>query len=197
MFWYRILSDKNQWYADFPYIEVGGKAQPYPGFNQLNNTYNSKQLQNFQIPSPGGGFWNDDISNGRGAEVNYFGSNLDLKFDGGWRISNTFLFDGGWIPTNALVNDGNPQTLTAFIAGLSSITGILTPAQVQAHYANGGAVPGNKSVITQQVWQGRKKATKRHDGISLGPEEFCRKNLSLRGIFSPYNEQEDLAVVRP
>src|SRR5580692_2211447 len=86
MFWYRNLSDKNQWYADFPYIEVNGKAQPYPGFNQLNNTYNSKQLQNFQIPSPSGGFWNDDISNGRGAQMNYFGSNLDLKLDGGWRI---------------------------------------------------------------------------------------------------------------
>ncbi len=108
MFWYRILSDKNQWYADFPYIVVNGKPEAYPGFDQRNHTYNSKQLQNFQIPSPGGGFWNDDISNGRGAQLNYFGSNLDLKLDGGWRIYNTFLFDGGWIPTNALVNNGNP-----------------------------------------------------------------------------------------
>src|SRR5882672_394560 len=98
MFWYRNLSDKNQWYADFPYVVVNGKAQPYPGFNQLNHTYNSKQLQNFQIPSPGGTFWNDDISNGRGAQLNYFGSNLDLKLGGGWTIYNTFLFDGGWIP---------------------------------------------------------------------------------------------------
>src|SRR5258708_10356425 len=157
MFWYRILSDKNQWYADFPYIVQNGNPQAYPGFDQRNHTYNRKQLQNFQIPSPGGGFWNDDISNGRGAELNYFGSNLDLKLDGGWRISNTFLFDGGWIPTNALVNDGNPQTLTAFIAGLSSITGILTPAQVQAHYANGGGRPGQTSVVTEQAWQGPHK----------------------------------------
>ncbi len=52
MFWYRVLSDKNQWVADFPYIVSNGKAEPYPGFNQLNNTYNSKQLQNFLIPSP-------------------------------------------------------------------------------------------------------------------------------------------------
>ena len=97
---------------------MNGKAEPYPGFNQLNNTYNSKQLQNFQIPSPGGGFWNDDISNGRGAQLNYLGSNLNLKLDGGWKIYNTFLFDGGYIPTNALVNNGNPQSLALSSPGI-------------------------------------------------------------------------------
>jgi hypothetical protein len=186
----RILSDKNQWYADFPYIEVNGKAQPYPGFNQLNNTYNSKQLQNFQIPSPGGGFWNDDISNGRGAQLNYFGSNLDLKLDGGWRISNTFLFDGGWIPTNALVNNGNPQTLAAFIAGLSTITGVLTPAQVQAHYLNGGAVPLSTSVITEQVWQVRKKLTNVTDEFRLAKELFDGNTLTA-GLYAAHYTDND------
>src|SRR5258708_20745227 len=181
MFWYRILSDKNQWYADFPYIVQNGNPQAYPGFDQRNHTYNSKQLQNFQIPSPGGGFWNDDISNGRGADVDYCGSKLDLKLGGGWRISNTFLFDGGWIPTNALVNDGNPQTLTAFIAGLSSITGILTPAQVQAHYANGGAVPGNTSVITEQVWQVRQESPNTTAEIRLGQENFLAHTPPFSG----------------
>jgi outer membrane receptor protein involved in Fe transport len=190
MFWYRILSDKNQWYADFPYIEVNGKAQPYPGFNQLNNTYNSKQLQNFQIPSPGGGFWNDDISNGRGAQLNYFGSNLDLKLGGGWQIYNTFLFDGGWIPTNALVNNGNPQTLSAFIAGLSTITGVLTPAQVQAHYLDGGAVPLNTSVITEQVWQVRKKLTNVTDEFRLAKELFDGNTLTL-GVYAAHYTDND------
>lgn len=190
MFWYRNLSDKNQWYADFPYIEVNGKAQPYPGFNQLNSTYNSKQLQNFQIPSPGGGFWNDDISNGRGAALNYFGSNLDLKLDGGWKISNTFLFDGGWIPTNALVNNGNPQALGAFIAGLSTITGVLTPAEVQAHYNNGGAVPLDTSVITEQVWQVRKKLTNVTDEFRLAKEVFDGNTLTLGVYLAHYTDND-------
>ena len=68
----RTLNDKNLWVADFPYQVVNGNPQPYPGFNQLNNTYNSKQLQNFLIPSPSGGFENDDISNGRGAQLQLF-----------------------------------------------------------------------------------------------------------------------------
>ena len=194
MFWYRILSDKNQWYADFPYIVVNGKAEPYPGFNQLNNTYNSKQLQNFQIPSPGGGFWNDDISNGRGAQLNYLGSNLNLKLDGGWTIYNTFLFDGGWIPTNALVNNGNPQSLSAFIAGDSNITGVLTPAQVQAHYLNGGAVPLSTSVITEQVWQVRKKLTNFTDEFRLAKELFDGNTLTFGCLCSPLHGQRRVVV---
>jgi outer membrane receptor protein involved in Fe transport len=190
MFWYRNLSDKNQWYADFPYIVVNGKAEPYPGFNQLNSTYNSKQLQNFQIPSPGGGFWNDDISNGRGAQLNYFGSNLDLKFGDGWKISNTFLFDGGWIPTNALVNNGNPQALGDFIAGLSTITGVLTPAQVQAHYLNGGAVPLDTSVITEQVWQVRKKITNVTDEFRLAKEVFAGNTLTAGLYVAHYTDND-------
>ena len=30
MFWYRVLQDKNQWVADFPYIVVNGDPKPYP-----------------------------------------------------------------------------------------------------------------------------------------------------------------------
>jgi len=105
-------------------------------FNQLNNTYNSKQLQNFLIPSPAGGFENDDISNGRGAAMNYFGSELHMSFGNGWSISNNFLFDGGYMNTQALVNNGNPQTLTSFIGALT-LPAPLTTAAVTASYANG------------------------------------------------------------
>ncbi|HEV7612349.1 MAG TPA: TonB-dependent receptor plug domain-containing protein [Steroidobacteraceae bacterium] len=189
MFWYRNLSDKNQWYADFPYIEVNGKAEPYPGFNQLNHTYNSKQLQNFQIPSPGGGFWNDDISNGRGAQLNYFGSNLDLKFGGGWRISNTFLFDGGWIPTNALVNDGNPVALSTFLGNLT-LPAPLTAGAIQAHYLNGGAVPLDTSVITEQVWQVRKKLTNVTDEFRLAKELLDGNTLTLGVYLAHYTDND-------
>ncbi len=191
MFWYRILSDKNQWYADFPYIEANGKAQPYPGFNQLNSTYNSKQLQNFLIPSPGGGFWNDDISNGRGAQLNYFGSNLNLELSGGWKIFNTFLFDGGWIPTNALVNNGNPQSLTSFIGALT-LPAALSPAAVvaNAHYADGQPVNPNQSVISEQVWQVRKKLTSVTDEFRLAKELFDGNTLTLGVYLAHYTDND-------
>jgi outer membrane receptor protein involved in Fe transport len=189
MFWYRNLNDKNQWYADFPYIVVNGKAQPYPGFNQLNNTYNSKQLQNFLIPSPSGGFWNDDISNGRGAQMNYFGSNLDLKFGDGWRISNTFLFDGGYIPTNALVNNGNPSALSAYL-GTLTLPAPLTAGAVQAHYANGAPVPLDTSVITEQVWQVRKKLMNLTDEFRVSKEVFDGNTLTLGAYAAHYTDND-------
>ena len=189
MFWYRGLSDKNQWVADFPYIVSNGKVAAYPGFDQRNNTYNSKQLQNFLIPSPGGGFENDDISNGRGSDLQYFGSNLNLKFDNGWSISNSFLFDGGYMNTQALVNNGNPQTLSAFIGGLSLPTG-LSPAAVQARYANGLAVDPNQSVITEQVWLVRKKLTNVTDEFRLAKELGFGNTLTF-GVYAAHYTDND------
>jgi outer membrane receptor protein involved in Fe transport len=189
MFWYRRLSDKNQWVADFPYTVSNGKVSAYPGFDQRNSTYNSKQLENFLIPSPGGGFENDDISNGRGAELNYFGSSLDLKFGNGWSISNSFLFDGGYVNTQALVNNGNPKTLSAFIAGLT-LPGALSPAAVQAHYANGLPVDPTQSVITEQVWLVRKKLTNVTDEFRLAKEVFDGNTLTL-GVYAAHYTDND------
>jgi outer membrane receptor protein involved in Fe transport len=198
MFWYRMLQDKNQWVADFPYQVVNGSPQPYPGFNQLNNTYNSKQLQNFLIPSPAGGFENDDISNGRGAALNYFGSEMHLKFDNGWSISNNFLFDGGYVNTQALVNNGNPQSLSSFITALGQCTGTGCTPQVptalvpsiQASYANGAAVNPNQSVITEQVWFVRKKIMNLTDEFRLSMDLFSGNTLTA-GIYAAYYTDND------
>ncbi len=182
MFWYRNLSDKNQWVADFPYIVSNGKVEAYPGFNQLNSTYNSKQLENFLVPSPYGGFESDDISNGRGAQLNYFGSSLDEKLDNGFSITNSFLFDGGYVNTQALVNNGNPQTLSSFIASLTLPTA-LTASAVQAHYADGQAVDPSQSVITEQVWAVRKKITNVTDEFRLA-KDFGNGDTLTAGIYA-------------
>jgi outer membrane receptor protein involved in Fe transport len=189
MFWYRNLSDKNLWVADFPYVVSNGKVSAYPGFNQLNNTYNSKQLQNFLVPSPGGGFENDDISNGRGSALQYFGSDLKEKLSNGWSISNTFLFDGGYMNTQALVNNGNPQTLSAFIAGLT-LPSALSPAAVGAHYANGLPVDPTQSVITEQVWLVRKKLTNITDEFRLA-EDFGNGNTLTFGLYAAHYTDND------
>ena len=190
MFWYRMLQDKNLWVADFPYVVVNGSPQPYPGFNQLNNTYNSKQLQNFLIPSPAGGFENDDISNGRGAALNYFGSELKESFGNGWSISNNFLFDGGYVNTQALVNNGNPQTLSAFIGALTTLPAALPASAVTASYANGNAVPMDTSVITEQVWFVRKKITSISDEFRLNLD-FGNGNTLTGGLYAAHYTDND------
>jgi outer membrane receptor protein involved in Fe transport len=202
MFWYRALQDKNQWVADFPYVVSNGKISAYPGFNQLNSTYNSKQLENFLIPSPGGGFENDDISNGRGAMMNYFGSELKVKFGNGWSISNNFLFDGGYMNTEALVNNGNPQTLSSFITALGQcskagctpqVPPALVPA-IQANYANGAAVNPNQSVLTEQVWFVRKKITNVTDEFRLS-EDFGNGNTLTLGLYAAhYTDNDDWSI---
>ncbi|MGC1521793.1 MAG: TonB-dependent receptor [Steroidobacteraceae bacterium] len=191
MFWYRALQDKNQWVADFPYVVSNGSISAYPGFNQLNSTYNSKQLENFLIPSPAGGFENDDISNGRGAAMNYFGSELKLKLDGGWSISNNFLFDGGYMNTQALVNNGNPQSLSTYIGTqLSNLPATLPSSLVTAQYANGAAVNPNQSVITEQVWFVRKKITSVSDEFRLN-EDFGNGNTLTAGLYAAHYTDND------
>ena len=195
MFWFRTVNDKNQWVADFPYVVSNGSVSAYPGFNQLNSTYNSKQLQNFLVPSPGGGFVNDDISNGRGAALNYFGSSLDTKFGNGLSISNSFLFDGGYVNTQALVNNGNPQTLAAFIAA-GTVPGGLTASQIQARYENGFTVDPATSVITEQVWFVRKKITNITDEFRVA-EDFGNGNTLTLGVYAAHYTDNDAWILGP
>jgi hypothetical protein len=189
MFWFRTLNDKNQWVADFPYVVSGGSVSLYPGFNQLNSTYNSKQLTNFLVPNPAGGFENDDITDGRGSQLNYFGSSLNLKFDNGWSITNSFLFDGGYMNTHALVNNGNPQSLSSFISGLT-LPSALAETPIQANYANGLAVDPNQSVITEQVWFVQKKITNVTDEFRLA-KDFGNGNVLTLGAYVAHYTDND------
>jgi len=190
MFWVRSLNDKNQWVADFPYVVNNGSADPYPGFDQRNSTYNSYELQNFQIPNPAtGGFENVNISNGRGSNLTYVGSSLNLKLSNGWSISNSFLFDGGDMDTNALVNNGNPQTLQAFINGLT-LPVPLTPADVMATYTNGTAANLAQSVVTQQVWRVQKRLWNATDEFRLA-KAFDNGNTLTAGVYAAHYTMSD------
>ncbi len=190
MFWARTLHDHNQWVADFPYTVSNGTVSTYPGFNQLNSTYNSRQLENFQVPDPACNcFQNDNISAGRGADLNYLGSQLKDAFSNGWSISNNFIFDGGYVPTHALVNNGNPQTLSSFI-GSETLPAPLTPADVQATFANGQAVNPNQSVVTQQVWDVQKKITSVIDEFRLNKALGDGNTLTL-GLYMAHYTMND------
>jgi outer membrane receptor protein involved in Fe transport len=184
VFWARTLHAHDMWVADFPYSESsGGSVSPYPGFNQLNSTYNSKQLENFQVPDPACNcFENDDITNGRGAQLSYVGSQLKEKFDGGWSISNDIIFDGGLVPTDALVNNGNPQTLGSFIDGMT-LPSNLNPSLVQANFENGTPASLDQSVVTEQVWEVQKKITSLIDEFRLN-KDLGFGNTLTAGVYA-------------
>ncbi len=190
LFWYRTLNDKNQWVADFPYIVNGDTVSPYPGFNQLHSTYNSKQLQNFLIQNPGGGFRNDDISDGRGSQLNYGGADFTQKFDGGWSIINNFLVGGGYLDTHALVNNGNPKSLGDYITGLSGLPGVLSPAAVIPTFATGAPVPLSQSIVTQQVWYIEKKLFTVTDEFRLA-KDFGNGNIATAGLYFAHYTTND------
>lgn len=183
LFWARTLHEHDQWVADFPYTVVNGSVATYPGFDQLNSTYNSHQLENFQVPDPSCNcFENDNIANGRGADLSYFGAQLKKAFDNGWSISNDFIFDGGSVPTHALINNGNPQTLASYISGLT-LPGVLTPAMVQPTFANGQAVNPNQSVVTQQVWDVQKKIVSAIDEFRVNKDLGFGNTLTF-GVYA-------------
>jgi outer membrane receptor protein involved in Fe transport len=199
MFWARTMHDHNQWVADFPYTVQNGTVSTYPGFNQLNSTWNSKQLQNFLIPNPGCGakpncFQNDDISQGRGGDLSFFGSELKMSLGNGWSISNNFMFDGGYVNTHAMINNGNPTTLSAFIAGLGAVAAGnpngLTAADVQAMYPSGTPVAGNQSVEALQVWTVLKKLTSITDEFRAIKELFEGNSLTT-GVYVNHYTMND------
>ncbi|MGO9802155.1 MAG: TonB-dependent receptor [Steroidobacteraceae bacterium] len=192
MFWARTMHDHNAWVADFPYTVSNGSVSTYPGFNQLHSTYDSKQLENFQIPNPACNcFENDDISDGRGGDMSYVGSELKESFSDGWSISNNFIFDGGYANTHALINNGNPTTLGAFIAGDGVLTGTpVTPGDVTATYQNGTAASLNQSVVTQQVWLVEKKITSIEDEFRVN-KDFGNGNTLTGGLYVTHYTMND------
>ena len=190
MFWARTMHDKNQWVADFPYTVVNGTIHAYPGFDQLNSTWNSKQLQNISIPNPGCNcLTNDDISDGRGGDLSYFGSELKEAFGNGWSISNNFIFDGGYLNTHAMINNGNPTTVGAYIAGLT-LPAALTTSDVRAYFPDGQAVDPNQAAMLLQVWNVQKKLASAIDEFRLNKELFSGNTLTF-GVYLAHYTMND------
>jgi outer membrane receptor protein involved in Fe transport len=198
MFWVRTMHDHNAWVADFPYTVNNGSVSTYPGFNQLHSTYDSKQLENFQIPNPACNcFENDDISDGRGGDLSYFGSELKQAFSNGWSISNNFIFDGGYVNTHALINNGNPQTLSSYVSSLFTGTSPqvpvytgLTAAEITPTFENGQAVNGNQSVVTQQVWLVEKKISSIEDEFRVN-KDFGNGDILTFGVYADHYTMND------
>ena len=128
-------------------------------------------------------------------QLNYFGSELKEKFGNGWSISNNFLFDGGYVHTHALVNNGNPADAVVLHRDSDRCLPALTPADVQATYANGHAVSPNQSVITEQVWYVQKKITNVTDEFRLN-KDFGNGNTLTFGVYAAHYTDERQLVVQ-
>jgi hypothetical protein len=198
MFWVRTMHDHNNWVADFPYTVSNGSVNTYPGFNQLHSNYDSKNLENFQIPNPACNcFENDDLSDGRGGDLSFFGSELKESFSDGWSISNNFLFDGGYVNTHAMINNGNPQSLSSYVGSLftgtspqvPAYTG-LTAADITPTFENGQAVNGNQSIVTQQVWLVEKKIMSIEDEFRVN-KDFGNGDVLSFGVYADHYTMND------
>ncbi|HLZ98451.1 MAG TPA: TonB-dependent receptor, partial [Steroidobacteraceae bacterium] len=84
---------------------------------------------------------------------------------------------------------GNPATLGAYL-GTLKLPAPLTAGAVQAHYANGAPVPLDTSVITEQVWQVRKKLMNLTDEFRVAKEVFDGNTLTL-GVYAAHYTDND------
>ena len=209
MFYARYLNDKNQFITPIPLIQHGTDSfSVYPGFDPLTSTYYSSAIQHVFLPSyPGGS--NADLANGRGADMKFFGGNLDLNFDGGWKLSDQLLIDGGDMDTNALFSGANPAPFAAVAAGCgapgptpcpefgsSAATtdagGYVVPAGYTAvgTYVGGGAVDPAQSVIHQGWWFIHKHLSMWENDLRLSKEVFGGNTLTA-GLYTTHFTDDD------
>jgi outer membrane receptor protein involved in Fe transport len=194
MFFARYLNDKNQFITPIPLIQTGtDKFKPYPGFDPLTDTYNSKALQHVFLPSyPGGGI-NADLADGRGADFTFLGGNLDWDLAEGWNLSDRLLFDTGTADTNALFSSSNPATLNEELFTLpSDLGGFALPATAVAavSYVGGGTVDPNQSVIKQGWWHIHKRLTNVNNDVRVSRKLFEGNTLTM-GLYLAYYTMDD------
>ncbi|RPE76903.1 TonB-dependent receptor [Vulcaniibacterium tengchongense] len=184
----RYLNDKNQFITPIPLIQEGrDEFHPYPGFDPLTGTYNSKHLQHVFLPTYPGGGKQVDLADGRGADMFFFGGNFDLDLGNGWTISDKFLYDEGDMDTNALFSSFNPVTLAEMLYGVDTPGGFELPAgSATATYVGGGTVPLDRSVIAQGWWHIHKYLKSFNNDLRLSKELFEGNTLTMGFYINSY-----------
>jgi outer membrane receptor protein involved in Fe transport len=194
MLYARVLNDKNQFITPIPLIQHGAdQFSAYPGFDPLKSTYYSPAIQHVFLPSYPGGGTNADLANGRGADVQFFGGNLDLELGGGFTLADKLLIDGGDVDTNALFSGNNPAALQDELYNTPGSAGGFTfPAGsvATATYVGGGAVDPNQSVIHQGWWFIHKHLFNINNDLRLSKQLFDGNTLTA-GIYVAHYTDDD------
>lgn len=155
LFYARALKDKNQFVTSLSLIQQGpDHFSPYPGIDPLTTTYGSNAVRHVNLPNASGGMTSADLANGRGADLRFFGGDLDL-WEEGWTLSDRWLVNGGDTDVNALFSHPYPAARLADEISPDPAPGgyqIPPGSVVTATYVGGGVVDPNQSVIQESWW---------------------------------------------
>jgi hypothetical protein len=193
----RALNDKNQFIAPMPLIQHGADHFiAYPGIGPLTTTYWSGAIQHVLLPNDSGGVSSADLANGRGADMQFFGGNLDLAFAEGWTLADRWLIDGGTMDTNALFPSFNPATLANEISPNPDPGGYRIPpgSVVTATYVGGGAVDPNQSVIQEGWWFAHKRLFNISNDLQLSKRLFDDNTLTAGFYIAHYSQDSTYAL---
>jgi outer membrane receptor protein involved in Fe transport len=199
----RHLDDKNAFFTAVPLVaKADGGITRFAGFDPTEDTLLGRDFRNVTLqvtPGDSPGTINADLANGRGADLDMFGSTLDLNFDG-WTLSNRASYLSGDAPTNGLFTGANPQTLSSFIDGqigsvngnadiVSAAGGLATSGAAQ--FVNGGgAVSGDQQVMVAGFWVVRKDIDSFTDEVRLSRELFKGNTLTVGAYYANYSSKD-------
>jgi outer membrane receptor protein involved in Fe transport len=172
MFYVRELNDKNLFITDIP-VTVSGtgnnqSVSAFPGFNPNTGTFAGSGLRGISVQeTPTGAPVSADLSQGRGADLHTFGSNLELQINEGIALSNKLQYTAGDVNCYCLFNGSlAPQTLSSFITAQivsananGAITGTVGPASsgTATLVGSGATVDPNSYVTSMGFWIVQKK----------------------------------------
>ncbi|PKM07862.1 MAG: TonB-dependent receptor [Gammaproteobacteria bacterium HGW-Gammaproteobacteria-4] len=199
----RHLDDKNAFFTAVPLVaNADGGISRFGNFDPTEDTLIGRDFRNVTLqvtPGDSPGTIDADLANGRGADLDMFGSTLDLNF-GGWTLSNRANYLSGDAPTNGLFTGANPQTLSSFIDGqIGSVNGnadIVAAAgglatSGAAQFVNGGgAVSGDQQVMVAGFWIVRKDIESFTDEVRLSRELFDGNTLTVGAYYADYSSKD-------
>jgi hypothetical protein len=205
MFYARELNDKNLFISDIPLVATGtGKNVSYsafPGFNPLTGYYAGSAIQGLSVQEcPGCAPLTANLSDGRGATLPTFGSNLDLQINDKVSLSNKLMFTSGDMPTVGIFNGGNPPvTMSSFIS--SAITsangnaaavaaGGLASAGKATYVGSGAAVNPNAYVMVNGFWVVDKQLQTFTDDLRFTFELVPGNHLTTGIYFAAYSSND-------
>ena len=193
----RALNDKNQFIAPLPLIQQGSDHfTPFPGLDPLTMTYWSNAIRYVALPNYSGAFSNANLANGRGANMQFFGGNLDLHPAEGWTLSDRWLINGGDMDTNALFPSTNPATLANEISPNPDPGGYRIPpgSVVTATYVGGGTIDPDQSVIHQGWWFVHKHLFNVNNDVQLSKRLFEDNTLTAGFYLAHYGEDSTYSI---
>ena len=191
LFYARALNDKNQWISPLPLLQHGlDHFSPFPGIDPLTATYGSNAIRYVNLPNSSGGVSNANLANGRGADIRFFGGNLDLWPAGDWTLSDRWLIEDGDIDVNALLSGASPATLANEISPNPAPGGYQIPpgSVVTATYVGGGTVDPNQSVIHQGWWFVHKQLSSISNDLQLSKRLFEGNTLTGGFYITHYSQ---------